>query len=57
MVVVDAVYLVVDVDSERHPVEALVAHAAPEASRVVGLAHGLQYLCATQHYVLFLNLN
>lgn len=41
MVIVDAVDLVVDVDGERDAVQALVAHAAPETTRMVGLPHGL----------------
>ena len=42
--VVDAVDLVVEVDGEGDAVEALVAHAAPEAAGVVRLAHRLQDL-------------
>ena len=44
MEVVDAVDLVVEVDGEGDAVEALVAHAAPEAAGVVRLAHRLQDL-------------
>lgn len=44
MVIVDAVDFVVDVYSEGHAVQTLVAHAAAEAARVVRLAHGLQDL-------------
>ena len=42
--VIDAVDLVVEVDGEGDAVEALVAHAAPEAAGVVRLAHRLQDL-------------
>ena len=42
--VVDAVDLVVEVDGEGDAVEALVAHAAPEAAGVERLAHRLQDL-------------
>lgn len=44
MVVVDAVDLVVNVDSERDPVETFVADTAAEAARMVRFAHGLQDL-------------
>ena len=47
MKVVDAVDLVVEVDGEGHPVEAVVAHAAAEAARVVKVAHGLKNLKVT----------
>ena len=42
--VVDAVDLVVEVDGEGDAVEALLAHAAPEATGVERLAHRLQDL-------------
>lgn len=41
VIVVDAIDLVVSVHSEWHSVQAFVADAAPEASRMVRLAHGL----------------
>lgn len=44
MVVPDAVDVALRVHREGHPVQALVAHGAPEAARVVGLAQGLQDL-------------
>ena len=44
MEVVDAVDLVVEVDGEGNAVEALLAHAAPEAAGVERLAHRLQDL-------------
>ena len=44
MKVVDAVDLVIEVDGEGDAVQALVAHAAAEAARVVRLSHRLEYL-------------
>lgn len=43
----DAVNLIVDVDGERHSIQALTADAAPEAARVVRFAHRLQDLRET----------
>jgi hypothetical protein len=44
VVIVDAVDLIVDINRERNAVEALIAHATPEAARMIGFAHRLQYL-------------
>lgn len=44
MVIVDAVDFIVNVNRERHAVEAFVAHATSEAARMIGFAHRLQYL-------------
>lgn len=44
VIVSDTVDVVVHVHSEGHPVEALVAHGAPEAAWVVGLPEGLEDL-------------
>jgi hypothetical protein len=46
--VVDAIYLIIEVDGERDAVEAIVADAAPEAAGVVIIAHGLKYLWKTK---------
>jgi hypothetical protein len=45
--IVDAVDLVVEVDGEGDAVEAVVAHAATEATGVVKVAHRLQNLSGT----------
>lgn len=52
VVIVYTIDLIVDVDREGHAVEAFVAHATPEAARVIRLAHGLQYLWGARrrHY-------
>lgn len=44
VIVSDTVDVVVHVHSEGHPVEALIAHGAPEAAWVVGLPEGLEDL-------------
>lgn len=44
MIVSDTVDVVLHVHGEGHAIQALVAHGAPEAARVVGLAEGLQDL-------------
>lgn len=46
VIISDTVDVVLHVHSEGHPVQALVAHRAPEAARVVGLPKGLQDLGA-----------
>ncbi len=49
MEIVDAVDLVVEVDSEGNSVQALVANAASETSGVVIIAHGLENLDTAQN--------
>ena len=44
MEVIDAIDLVVKVHGEGYPIQTVVADAAAEATRVVGVAHGLQDL-------------
>ena len=44
MEVVDAVDLVVEVHGEGDAVQAVIAHAAPEAAGMVSFPHSLQYL-------------
>ena len=44
MKVVDAIDLIIEVDGEGDAIEAIVAHATPEAAGVVIIAHGLKYL-------------
>jgi len=44
VIIVDAVDLIVDIDRERNTVQAFIAHATPEAARMIGFAHRLQYL-------------
>lgn len=44
MIVSDTVDVVLHVHSEGHPVQALVAHGAPETAGVIGLPQGLEDL-------------
>lgn len=44
MVVSDTVDVVLHVHREGHPIQALIAHGAPEAARVVGFAQSLKDL-------------
>lgn len=44
MIVSDTVDVVLHVHSEGHPVQALIAHGAPEAAWVIGLPKGLEDL-------------
>lgn len=44
VIVVNAIYFIVDIDCEWHPVQTLITDATSEATRMVRLAHGLQYL-------------
>lgn len=48
MVVGDAVNLMIHVDSEGNTVQAFVADAASETTRMIGLPHGLQDLCPNE---------
>lgn len=41
VIVCDAVDLVVYIDGEGYPIQAVIAHTASEAAGVVGLPHGL----------------
>lgn len=51
MVVVDAVDQIIHVHGERHTIQTLVAHAAPEAARVVRFAHRLKDLWSELYIV------
>lgn len=44
VIVSDTVDVVLHIHSEGHPIQALIAHGAPEAAWVVGLPEGLQDL-------------
>lgn len=44
MIIIDAVNLIINVDSERNAIQTFVAHTTPETTRMVRFAHGLQYL-------------
>lgn len=44
MIVSDTVDVVLHVHSEGHPIQALIAHRAPEAAWMVGLPKGLEDL-------------
>lgn len=50
MEVVDAVDLVVEVNGERHAVQAVIAHAATKAARMVRFAHRLKNLCREEFH-------
>ena len=49
--IVDAVDLVVEVDSEGYSVEALVANAATKTSGMVIIAHGLENLNTKREFI------
>lgn len=59
MIVINTVYLIVDINSERDSIETFIAHTASEAARVVGLAHGLQNLTMKlkMYYILIIKTN
>lgn len=44
MVIVYTIDLIVNIDRKGNAIETFVAHATPEAARVIRFAHGLQYL-------------